>query len=258
MPRFAANISMLFTELPLLERIGAARRAGFAAVECQFPYDHEPEAVRAALDAAGLPMVLHNLPGGNTAAGERGLACLSGRVAEFRQGLATARHYAQVLGVKTLNCLAGILPPGADRLQARAVLIDNLTLAAGMMADAGITLVIEPLNNRDTPGFFLPTAADALALLAAMPGTGVKLQFDLYHGAVMAEDLAAILAASMPQIGHIQIADHPGRHEPGTGVIALMPLLEKIDALGYQGWVGCEYNPLSTTLAGLGWMSATR
>ncbi len=258
MPRFAANISMLFTQLPFLERIGAAKRAGFGAIECQFPYDHAPEAIVAALKAAELPMVLHNLPGGNTLAGERGLACLTNRVAEFRAGLDIALHYAQILGVKALNGLAGILPPGADPLQARTVLIDNLTLAARMMREAGITLVIEPLNNLDTPRFFLPTAAEALAVMAAMPDAHARLQYDLYHGAMMGDDLHAVLADNIGKIGHIQIADHPGRHEPGTGMIPFKALLAQIDALGYQGWVGCEYLPAASTLAGLGWMSAMR
>ena len=256
MPRFAANISMLFTELPFLERISAAKRAGFSAVECQFPYDHAPEAIAAALHASALPMVLHNLPGGDSPAGERGLACLADRVAEFRIGLDRALHYAQILGVKTLNCLAGILPPGADQLQARAVLIDNLAFAAELARDAGITLVIEPLNNRDTPRFFLPTAGDALQIIAALPHGPVLLQYDLYHGAVMGDDLNFMLTYNMKKIGHIQIADHPGRHEPGTGKIPLKALLNQIDKLGYQGWVGCEYNPAASTEAGLSWMTA--
>lgn len=254
MPRFAANLSMLFTEVPLLERFEHAAHAGFQAVEIQFPYDCAAEALRHALREHDLVLVLHNLPAGNWAGGERGIACHPDRVEEFRAGLDTALAYAAELGCRQLNCLAGIRPENVDEARARRVLIDNLRFAAGKLDAQGMRLLVEPVNTRDIPGFFLSGTRQALELMAAVGADNLFLQYDVYHMQRMEGELAGTLAAHLERIGHLQIADTPGRHEPGTGEIDFNFLFRHLDRIGYAGWVGCEYHPATTTEAGLGWL----
>lgn len=258
MPRFAANLSLLFTELPFLDRIAAAARAGFTGVEVQFPYDHPASDIAAALDRAGVPLVLHNLPAGDWARGDRGLACHPGREDEFRAGVATAVAYARTLGCRRLNCLAGIVPPGVDAATAKATLVANLRFAAEVVARADMTLLVEPINTRDMPGFFLSRSDAALAVMDAVDAPNLRLQYDVYHMQIMEGDLARTLERLLPRIGHIQIADNPGRHEPGTGELNWSFLFRHLDAIGYDGWVGAEYRPATTTDAGLGWLRAAR
>jgi hydroxypyruvate isomerase len=254
MPRFAANLSMLFTQAPFLERFELAARAGFTAVECQFPYEAPAAEIRARLDAHGLAMVLHNLPAGDWAAGERGIAGLPGRTAEFRAGVARAIGYAHALGVPRLNCLAGVAPAGVDDGLVRRTLVDNLRHAAHELGAAGLQLLVEPINTFDVPGFAVSRSAQALALLDEVGADNAFLQYDVYHAQRMEGELAATLRAHLPRIGHVQVADNPGRHEPGTGEIRFGFLFDELDALGYAGWVGCEYRPATNTEAGLGWL----
>ncbi len=258
MPRFSANRSFLFTDLPFLDRFAAAARAGFAGVEYASPYEHDAKDIARRLEDHGLIQALFNLPAGDWAAGERGIAILPGRVREFRDGVARALDYANALGCERLNCLAGIAPPGVDRSALETTFLDNLASAAEAAAQRKVRLLIEPINTRDMPGFFLDRADDALRLIGRAASDNLYLQADIYHMQVMQGDLARRLEAAMPRIAHIQIADNPGRHEPGTGEINFAFLLPLIDRLGYRGWVGCEYRPATTVEAGLGWMEAYR
>ncbi|KQP95717.1 hydroxypyruvate isomerase [Methylorubrum extorquens] len=258
MPRFAANLSLLFTERPLLDRFAAARAAGFAVVEMQFPYAEAKEALAARLTETGLPLVLHNLPPGDWAAGERGIAILPDRVSEFREGVARAIDYAGALGCRQINCLAGLIPAGIERARLLATLTENLAYAADALGRAGFRLLIEPINDRDMPGFFLNRLADAAGVIEAVGSENLFIQADLYHMAMMGEDLATELAAHRDRIAHVQIADAPGRHEPGTGRIDVSAAFATLDRLGYDGFIGCEYLPASSTEAGLSWMSAYR
>lgn len=252
MPRLAANLSMLFTEAPLLERFDLAAQAGFTGVEMQFPYGHPVAAIAERREAAQLDMVMFNLPAGDFAAGERGIACLPGREDEFRQGVEQALDYARVLGVRQLNCLAGIAPPSGHRA-VRETLLANLHHAAQRLAEHGITLLIEALNTFEFPGFYISRTRQALELMAEVGLPNVKLQYDLYHMQLMEGNLAATLARHLPRIGHIQIANPPGRHEPGEGELNFDFLLEHLDRLGYAGWVGCEYRPSKGSAASLDW-----
>ncbi|WP_297906469.1 hydroxypyruvate isomerase [Thiomonas sp.] len=256
MPRFAANLSMLFTEVPFLERFGRAADAGFEAVEFLFPYAWPAATIRELLDAHGLRLVLHNLPAGDWEAGERGIACLPDRVDEFRAGVATAVEYAKVLGVGQLNCLAGKAPAGADPALLRATLVANLRHAAGELARAGLKLLIEPINTFDIPAFFVHRTDQALDLLDEVGASNAFLQYDIYHAQRMEGELAATLQKHLARIAHVQIADNPGRHEPGSGEIHYPFLFEHLDRIGYAGWIGCEYKPAAATEAGLGWMPA--
>ncbi len=256
MPRFAANLSMLFTEAPFLDRFALAARAGFAAVECQFPYEAPAAEIRARLDEAGLAMVLHNLPAGDWAAGDRGLACLPARVAEFRTGVARAIAWAHALGVPQLNCLAGLAPAGMDDATLQRTLVDNLRFAARALAAEGLRLLVEPVNTFDMPGFVVHRTQQAVALLDEVGEPNVFVQYDLYHAQRMEGELAATLAKYLPRIAHVQVADNPGRHEPGTGEIRFEFLFDALDRLGYDGWIGCEYRPAGRTEAGLGWLPA--
>jgi hydroxypyruvate isomerase len=256
MLRFAANVSMLFAEAPLLDRFALAARAGFAAVECQFPYEAPAAEIRARLDDLGLAMVLHNLPAGDWAAGERGIACLPHRVDAFRAGVPRAIDYAHALGVVQVNCLAGIAPPGADAGALRRTLVDNLRLAARAFAAEGLRLLVEPINTVDMPGFFLHRTAQAVALLDEVGEPNVFVQYDAYHMHRMEGDLEAMLATYLPRIAHVQVADHPGRHEPGTGQIPFESVFAALERLGYDGWIGCEYRPAGRTEDGLGWLPA--
>jgi hydroxypyruvate isomerase len=257
MLRFSANLGMLFREVAFLDRFERARGAGFEAVEFPFPYDHPKHALAERLAAHGLALVLHNLPAGDWANGERGIACLPDRRGEFRDGVGLALDYAQELGCTRLNCLAGTAH-GLSRDVALDTLVDNLRFAAAELGKAGVQLLVEPINTRDMPGFFLNTSAQALELIEAVGSPNLWLQYDVYHMQVMRGDLARDLERCLPQIGHVQIADNPGRHEPGTGEIHYSFVLDWLERLGYGGWVGCEYHPLTTTEAGLGWLSAYR
>lgn len=254
MPRFAANLSYLFTEVPFERRFAAAAEAGFAAVEFHFPYAFPAARLADAARAAGVAVVLFNLPPGDWAAGERGIACHPDRVDEFRAGVALAIEYAQALGCPRLNCLAGLLPAGVDAATAHSTLVANLRFAAQALASAGLTLLLEPINTRDMPGFFVATSRQALDIIAAVGAPNLRLQYDVYHAQIMEGDVARTLAAELPRIGHIQIADHPGRHEPGTGAIDFPLLFGHLDRIGYAGWVGCEYAPSIDTAASLGWL----
>ncbi|MDZ4161518.1 MAG: hydroxypyruvate isomerase [Burkholderiales bacterium] len=263
MPNFSANISMLFTEHPFLDRFEAAARAGFRAVEFQFPYDHRPTDIKARLDVHGLKLVLHNLPAGNWTAGERGIACHPARMAEFREGVQLALEYAAVLGTPRLNALAGIQPADVSDQTARATLLANLKFAADKLAERGIQLLMEPINTFDVPGFFVNRTPQALSIIRdvhAMGSRNLFLQYDIYHAQRMEGELAATLQAAMPHIAHIQVADNPGRNEPGTGEINYPYLFAWLDRVGYTGHIGCEYKPQDAapggTLAGLGWLAA--
>lgn len=253
---FSANISFLFQELPFLERFRAAANAGFEAVEFHFPYAWDAAALAEVMLTSGTRVVLFNLPAGDWAKGERGIACLPDRVNEFRAGVSRALDYARALDVPRLNCLAGIPPPGLARDTAMATLTDNLRHAAQVLGDAGIALLVEPLNSRDNPGFLIPTSRQMLALIDAVGAPNLKLQYDLYHAQVMEGDLAGTLATHLPRIGHIQFADNPGRHQPGTGEIRFEFLFAELRRLGYAHWVGAEYLPLGATSDSFGWRNA--
>lgn len=258
MPRFAANLSTLFTDAPLIERFGRAARAGFEAVEVQFPYELPAAAIREQLGAHGLAMVLHNLPAGDFAAGDRGIACDPARVAEFRAGVPKAIAYARALDVPRLNCLAGKVPAGVDEATLRRTFVDNLRFAAAALADAGLVLLVEPINRYDVPGFYVHRTLQAIELLDEAGAANAFVQYDVYHAQRSEGELAGTLQRCLPRIGHVQIADNPGRHEPGSGEIHWPFLFAHLDRIGYAGWVGCEYFPAAGTEAGLGWLAALR
>jgi len=253
MPKFAANLTMLFNEFEFLDRFEAARRAGFLGVEYLFPYAYDPALLAEKVAAAGLVQVLFNLPAGNWAAGERGIACIPKRVREFRDGVGKAIKYAKALGCAKLNCLAGV--PTTNRPLARRTLVENLRFAAHALEAEGIQLLLEPVNTRDIPGFFLFRSRDALDLIGEVAEKNLYLQYDAYHMQVMEGDLFRTLERNLERIAHIQIADNPGRHEPGTGEINYPFLFDRLDAMSYGGWIGCEYVPQAETTAGLGWFA---
>ncbi|WP_079417317.1 hydroxypyruvate isomerase [Thiomonas intermedia] len=255
MPLFAANLTMLFTEEPFIDRFESAAKAGFKAVEFLFPYAHTAQQVRNAAQEAGVQIVLHNLPAGDWDAGERGIACLPDRVAEFREGVARAIDYARALGVTQLNCLAGKVPAGADPAALRSTLVENLRYAAAQLQPHGIRLLIEPINTFDIPGFYLHGTAQALQLMDEVGSDNLFLQYDIYHMQRMEGELAATMQKHLPRIAHIQLADNPGRFEPGTGEINYAFLFQHLDRIGYTGHIGCEYKPKTTTTAGLGWLA---
>jgi len=254
MPRFAANLSMMFTEVPFIERFGAAAEAGFKAVEFLFPYDHAADAISEQLRRHRLANVLFNLPPGDLAAGDRGMASIPGREAQFRQGLSEALAYARTLGTPRLHVMAGLLPAGADRGRHRAAYVANLRHAAEAAARDGLDILIEPLNPRDNPGYFLNTQADAHAVREEVGAANLKVQMDFYHVQIVEGDVATRLRRYLPHVGHIQIAGVPDRHEPDTGELNYPYLFRLMDELGYAGWVGCEYRPAAGTVAGLGWL----
>ncbi|AGE25120.1 hydroxypyruvate isomerase [Pseudomonas poae RE*1-1-14] len=256
MPRFAANLSMLFTEQDFLARFKAAADAGFAGVEYLFPYEFSATEIKAQLKANGLTQVLFNLPAGDWAKGERGLACHPERVEEFRAGVTLAIAYAQVLGNTQVNCLAGIRPEGVDDKTVEQTFVANLKYAAEHLKAADLRLVMEMINTRDIPGFYLNNTAQALAIREQVASDNLFLQYDIYHMQIMEGDLARTMATHLDVINHIQLADNPGRNEPGTGEINYRFLFEHLDRIGYPGWVGCEYKPLTTTEAGLGWLKS--
>jgi hydroxypyruvate isomerase len=252
-PKFAANLSMLFNEVGFLERFDAAAKAGFKGVEYLFPYDFKADEIVAKLKANGLTQVLHNLPAGDWGAGERGIATLPDRVDEFKAGVDKAIEYATALGCKQVNCLAGI-PKGVDPSKAHETFVANLKFAAPKLKAAGIKLLIEAINTRDIPGFFLTSTKQALAVIDEVGSDNLFVQYDIYHMQIMEGDLARTIEANLPKIAHIQLADNPGRNEPGTGEINYSFLFDFIDKLGYSGWIGAEYKPKGDTVAGLGWL----
>ncbi len=256
MPRFAANLTMLFTELPFLDRFAAASAAGFRFVEYLFPYAYEPAVLRQALDTNGLTQVLCNLPAGKWDAGDRGIAADPARVAEFRQGVNTAVAYALALGVKKLNCLAGVRPKRFSESESAEILVDNLIFAADVLAAHGLTLVIEAINRFDIPGFLLHRAEQVDKIIEAVERPNVAIQFDVYHAQREQGDITATLRAHIGRIGHIQVADNPGRHQPGTGEINYPFVFAELDRLGYDGFVGLEYVPAPNTATSLAWLPA--
>jgi hydroxypyruvate isomerase len=253
MPRLAANLSMMFNEVPFLDRFAAAREAGFDAVEYLFPYDYEAAELRRRLDDHGLAQALFNGPPGDWAKGERGLAALPGRSAEFREGVKRALHYADALGCRLVHCMAGIVPEGVAPVTAAGLYAANLAWAAEQAHAAGVMIAIEPINHRDMPGYFLNTQAQGAAVIEAIGRDRIGLQFDIYHCQITEGDITKRMEALMPVIVHMQVADVPARNEPGTGEIGWDYVFRRIDALGYQGFVGCEYRPAGGTVAGLGW-----
>jgi hydroxypyruvate isomerase len=256
MPKFAANLTMLFNELPFLDRFAAAAKAKFEAVEFLFPYAFSIEDIKQRLDDTNLALVLHNLPSGNWEAGERGIACLPDRVDEFRAGVATATRYAKALGVQQLNCLAGKAPQGGDSSELRQTLVANLRFAARELAACDLNLLIEPINTFDIPGFFLNRTQQALEILDEVGADNAYLQYDIYHAQRTEGELGATIKKHLSRIAHIQLADNPGRNEPGTGEINFAWLLKYLDEIGYAGWIGCEYKPANSTELGLGWRQA--
>lgn len=259
MLKFSANLDFLFAECDFPERFAAAAAAGFAGVECHFPYAYAKDALAEAALTAGVDVVLFNLPAGSAqawAAGERGIACHPECKAEFQAGVGRALEYAEALGCTQLNCLAGM--PRGDRAEALDTLIDNLGFAAEQTQRAGVRLLLEPLNTRDNPGFLVSRTAHALQIIDAVGSRNLSLQYDLYHAQIMEGDLACTLASHLPRIGHLQIADNPGRHEPGSGEIRFDFIFERLLALGYNGWIGCEYIPRTTTAESFAWRARWR
>jgi hydroxypyruvate isomerase len=254
MPRFCANLTMLWNEHGFMDRFAAAAKAGFKCVEYLFPYAYDKQQLAEQLRRHGLVQVLHNLPAGDWDKGERGIACHPGRAKEFQAGVARAIEYATALDCHQVNCLAGIRPRHADPNDARETFIKNLQYAAARLRDAGIRLLIEPINTRDIPGFFLNHSRQALDIIQAVGSDNLFLQYDIYHMQIMEGDLARTIETNLARIPHLQLADNPGRNEPGTGEINYPFLFSHIDRLGYAGWIGCEYKPLTTTDAGLAWI----
>jgi hydroxypyruvate isomerase len=260
MPKFSANLSpsFLFNELPFLDRFAAARKAGFLGVEYMSPYEAAKSEIAQRLKDNGLTQALFNLPSGDWAGGERGLAILPDRVEEFRRGVGKAIDYADALGCKMINCLVGLTPKGADPKTLRKTLVANLAHAASELGKAGVRLLVEPVNTRDIPGFALTHIDQAAELIREVGSNNLFIQYDIYHMQVMEGDLARTIEANLALIAHVQLADNPGRHEPGTGEINYPFLFGWLDKIGYRGWIGCEYKPLTTTVEGLGWLSRLR
>jgi hydroxypyruvate isomerase len=254
MTRFSANLTMLFNEVPFLERFELAANAGFEAVEFLFPYAHSVAEIKKQLEQHDLKLVLHNLPAGDWEKGERGIACLPDRTVEFREGVSRTIEYAIGLGVKQVNCLIGKVPAHADIHEVDATVISNLSFAAKALSMAGIRLLIEPINTFDIPGFYLNRTHQALALIDSVGSDNLWIQYDIYHAQRMEGEIAQTLSKHLSRISHIQLADNPGRHEPGTGEINYPFLFNHLDDLGYKGWIGCEYKPLGTTQEGLHWL----
>ena len=253
MPKFAANLTFLFNEVDFVERFGAAAASGFGAVEYASPYEYEPGRLSGLLETNRLTQVLFNMPSGDWDAGERGIAVYPDRVGEFQDGVATVIEYAAALGCKQVNCLAGVPPTGVDAQGLRDTFVSNLRFAAGKLGQEGIRLLVEPINTRDIPGFYLTNTAQARSIIEEVGSDNLSLQYDVYHMQIMEGDLAPTLEANLDIIRHVQIADNPGRNEPGTGEINYPFLFGALNKMGYDGWVSCEYRPLTTTVAGLGW-----
>ncbi len=256
MPKLAANLSMLFNEVGFLDRFAGAAHAGFRGVEFLFPYAFHADQIADKLNLYQLDLVLHNLPAGNWEAGERGIACHPDRVREFQDGVGEAIRYAKVLGTRQINCLVGIVPKGVSREQAHATVVSNLKYAADQLKAVNLPLLIEPINTFDIPGFFLSHTNQALEIIKEIGSDNLFVQYDIYHMQRMEGELANTIRANLPLIRHIQIADNPGRFEPGTGEINFRYLFGLLDEIGYDGWIGCEYKPKAGTVAGLGWRAA--
>jgi len=254
MPKFSVSLSMLFGERPFLERFAACKKAGFNYVEYMFPYDYPPQTLRDHLQQNNLKQVLFNLPAGNWEAGDRGIAADPNRVEQFRQGVDRALEYARVLGVDRINCLVGKRVEGVSNEKLWRVLLQNLKYAATKLADENRMLLVEPVNTYDIPGFFLSTTKDALKLLDEVGAENFKLQCDVYHMQRMEGELTGTIKSNLKSIGHIQIADNPGRHQPGTGEINYRFFLKELDRMGYEGYVGFEYKPAPDTVTSLGWI----
>ncbi|OEJ67011.1 hydroxypyruvate isomerase [Magnetovibrio blakemorei] len=256
MPKLAANISLMFTEADFADRFALAAQAGFRGVECQFPYDFDEGVLSTRLRSSGLAQVLINLPAGNWQAGDRGIACLPDRRTEFKASVVQGLRYAAALACPQVHVMAGIVPEGLAFDEARNVYMDNLVFAADSFKAEGIRLLIEPINNHDVPGYFLTGTRQAFDIIAATGSDNIALQYDVYHMHIMEGDVAETIKRHLAAIAHVQISDSPGRHEPGTGEIDYPTLLGALDALGYDGWVGCEYVPATSTQDGLGWAQA--
>jgi len=255
MPRFAANLSMMFNEVPFLDRFALAAKAGFKGVEFLFPYDHPAAEIAARLKDNGLQQVLFNAPAGDFGKGERGMAAILGKQAAFRDSIKLALEYATTLACPRLHIMAGLKPEGVAHDTLTAVYGANLAYAAEECAKAGVKPIIEPINHRDIPGFFLNTTDQAAAIIAAIGPEKLGLQFDLYHCQITEGDVVKRVEKHLPLIAHMQVADTPGRHEPGTGEVNWPFVFKTIDALGFRGWIGCEYRPAGETLAGLSWFA---
>ncbi len=258
MPRFCANLTMLYNEADFLDRYEAAAKDGFEGVEYLFPYAYPKEELAERLKRHGLTQVLHNLPAGDWGKGERGIACQPDRAEEFRAGVAKAIEYATALGCDQVNCLSGVPPKDAQPAELRRTLVENLRYAAPRLADAGIRLLLEPVNTRDIPGFFVNRSAQAMEIIDEVGSDNLYLQYDFYHSQVMEGDLVPTFKKLKDRIAHVQIADNPGRNEPGTGEINYPFIFDTLDREGYAGWVGCEYKPAARTSDGLGWFAPYR
>jgi hydroxypyruvate isomerase len=256
MPKLAANLTMLYNEVDFLDRFEAAAKSGFKGVEYLFPYAYPKEQLAERLQQHGLVQVLHNLPAGDWAAGSRGIACLPDRIGEFQDGVGKAIEYATALGCKQVNCLAGIAPQGVDAGKVRATFVDNLKFAAEKLQAAGIKLLMEPINTYDIPGFYLNRTQQAVDLIRDVGSSNLYVQYDIYHMQRMEGELANTMKANLAKIAHVQLADNPGRNEPGTGEINYRYLFSFLDAIGYDGWIGCEYKPKGSTVEGLAWRGA--
>ncbi|CQJ65024.1 hydroxypyruvate isomerase [Yersinia intermedia] len=254
MPKFSANLSMLFNEVDFIQRFRAARQQGFSAVEYMFPYGYAIDTLRNELAENQLVQVLHNLPAGNWEAGERGIACLPGREAEFRDGVGLAIEYARALGCQQINCLIGNPDSQVDADITDSLVVTNLRYAAKEMAKENIRLLVEPINKYDMPAFYLKNTHQALELMTRVGSPNLYLQYDIYHMQRMEGELIQTMQRLQDKIAHIQVADNPGRNEPGTGEINYDVIFNALDNMGYSGWIGCEYNPATTTVAGLSWV----
>lgn len=258
MPKFCANLTMLFNEVDFLDRFEAAANAGFTGVEYLFPYDYDADKLAGLLKQHGLTQVLHNLPAGDWSAGERGIAIFPDRIKDFHDGVRKAISYATTLGCTQVNCLAGIMPEGDDDNIYHATFISNLRYAAEKLKEAGIKLLIEPINTRDIPGFYLTNTQQALDIIEEVASDNLFLQYDIYHMQIMEGDVSRGMEENLGAIEHLQLADNPGRNEPGTGELNYPFLFQHIDKIGYDGWIGCEYKPATTTEEGLGWFNAAK
>lgn len=258
MPRFAANLTMMYTEVPFLDRFAAAARDGFDAVEYLFPYDHAPAEISKRLKDNGLTQALFNLPPGDWAAGERGMACHPGREAEFAAALEHALPYIEATGCRRVHAMAGLVPAGSNPATLRETYVANLRQAAARLAPLGVDLLIEPINSRDMPGYFLSLQQQAHDVLADVGAANLKVQMDFYHCQIMEGDLSKRLQKHLAGVGHIQIAGVPDRHEPDGGEVNYPHLFDLLDALGFAGFVGCEYRPRAGTSEGLSWMHLYR
>ena len=254
MPKFSANLTMLFNEVEFLNRFGAAAKAGFRAVEFLLPYAHEKTQLIDVVQKDNLQVVLFNMPAGDWSAGDRGMACDPARAGEYQEGVGTAIDYALALGCKQIHCMAGLKPRGVSEENMRDAYIASLQFAGTELAKHGMKLLIEAINTRDMPGYYLNSSRQAFDIMHYANVPNLSFQYDIYHLQIMEGDLAPTIEKHLAKIGHIQLADTPGRHEPGTGEINYNFLLPHLDKIGYRGWIGCEYRPATTTEAGLGWL----